>query len=125
MRHIANNVRMLTLALSLTSLTSLVGCGANLDPGSPEVESTPAALNNGGGSASAGFTCDDSANTCTCVGDDDCNDMFGSGLCGPQANCDTSNPSRPVCTCTQAARVVKGTIGAVRLGGTATLSLGR
>ena len=125
MRHIASNVRMFTLALSLTSLAGLVGCGADGDPSSPEVETTTAALNNGSGGAAAGFTCDDSANTCTCVGDDDCNDMFGSGLCGPQATCDTSNPSRPVCTCTQAARVVKGTIGAVRLGGATTLSLSR
>jgi hypothetical protein len=124
MRHIANNVRMLTLALSLTSLAGLVGCGADLDPGSPEVESTTAALNNGSGAAAA-FTCDDGANTCTCVGDDDCNDMFGSGLCGSTATCDTSNPSRPVCTCTQAARVVKGRIGAVKLTQAATLAVTR
>src|SRR5262245_54778202 len=125
MRHIANNIRMLTLAFSLTSLAGLVGCDAGVDPGAPEQERTTAALNNGTVGGSAGFTCDDGANTCTCTGDDDCNDMFGSGLCGPNATCDTSNPSRPVCTCTQAARTVRGRLGAVKLGGVATVGLSR
>jgi len=124
MRPIASTVRMLMLTLSLTSLAGLVGC-ADLEPGAPGTESATAALDNGTGGAAAGFTCDDGANTCTCVGDDDCNDMFGSGLCGSPATCDTSNPSRPVCTCTQAARVVRGRLGAVRLAGAATLTLAR
>lgn len=31
------------------------------------------------------FTCD--GNRCDCHGDDDCNDMFGSGVCGQIASC--------------------------------------
>jgi len=73
------------------------------------------------------FTCDDAARTCTCVGDDACGDMFGSGLCGGKASCDTSNPSRPVCTCTQALRVRPGKFGSVTVGQatTSTFSLAR
>jgi hypothetical protein len=123
MSLLPNTIRNFALALSFTSVVGLIGCGAVPDGGAPQEEITTALIKGGGGAA-AGFTCDDTANTCTCVGDDDCNDMFGSGLCGPNASCDTSNPSRPVCTCTQAMTVVKGRVP-VGIGKTATLGLAR
>jgi hypothetical protein len=43
-----------------------------------------AALGIGGGSSS--FECN--STFCTCSGDRDCNDMFGSGVCGDDAICD-------------------------------------
>jgi hypothetical protein len=130
MSHIASKIRMLTVALSLGSLVGLIGCEGAPDPGAPDAgapgeETTTAALARGGGGAVGSFTCDDSAGTCTCVGDDECNEMFGSGLCGPVASCDTSNPLQPVCTCRQALRVVTGKAGAVNIGGATTLSLAR
>jgi len=119
-----NNIRNLVVALSFTSVVGLIGCGAAPDEGAPPEEITTALVKGGGGTV-ASFTCDDTANTCTCVGDDDCNDMFGSGLCGPNAICDNSNPTRPVCTCTQAAKTgVKGRLP-VGIGKTATSSLAR
>jgi hypothetical protein len=125
MTHIANTIKMLTIALSLSSLVGLIGCEGAPDGGAPQEETTTAALTRGGGGVAGSFTCDDGAGTCTCVGDDDCNDMFGSGLCGPVASCDTSNPLRPVCTCKQAMRVAPGKVGAVTIGKTATVSLAR
>ena len=114
MSTFATSIRNAIVALSFTTAVGLIGCGTAPDPGQADEESRTGALNNGNGAA-AGFTCDDGANTCTCVGDDDCNDMFGSGLCGGQASCDTSNPSRPVCTCTQALHTTKGKLGVTKI----------
>jgi hypothetical protein len=124
MSHIANTIKMLTVALSLSSLVGLVGCEGAPDGGVPQEETTTAALSRGSGAAGS-FTCDDGAGTCTCVGDDECNEMFGSGLCGPVASCDTSNPLRPVCTCKQAMRVVPPKVGSTIIGKAATVSLAR
>jgi hypothetical protein len=125
MRHFTKNIRNLAVALFLTSVVALIGCGAAPDDGAPQ-EIRTALIAGGGGGVAASFTCDDTANTCTCIGDDDCNEMFGSGLCGPNASCDTSNPSRPVCTCTQAMTVVvKGRVPVVGIGKTTTLGLAR
>ena len=57
-----------------------------------------------GGSGKSPYTCN--AKECTCVGDDNCNKMFGSGACTGgmlSTNCDTSGKN-PVCTCVNAAR---------------------
>jgi hypothetical protein len=41
---------------------------------------------------------------CNCTGEADCNDMFGSGVCGDVAQCDnTTDP--PTCWCFKAMRV--------------------
>ncbi len=122
MNRIANSVKALTVALSLTSLVALAGCDGAPEGGAPDEETTTSAVIKGGGIVVGPFTCDDIANTCTCVGDDACNDMFGSGLCGGTATCDTSNPSQPVCTCTQALRVVKPKLGAVKISRALTLA---
>jgi hypothetical protein len=45
----------------------------------------------GGG---AGFTCE--GLQCTCQGDVDCNDMFGSGKCGDITSCDNDTG---ICKC--------------------------
>jgi hypothetical protein len=122
MNRIETTLKALIFALSLTALGGLIGCEGAPEAGGQE-EATAGALLKGGGGASAGFTCDDGANTCTCTGDEDCNDMFGSGLCGGQASCDTSNPLRPICTCTQA-RTVTPTVkvGTVKVGQVTVLS---
>jgi hypothetical protein len=125
MSRIANSLKSLTVALSLTALVGLVGCDAAPDAGAPAEQTDTAALNNGGlGTTGSGF-CDPETHICTCVGDDECNDMFGSGVCKDQGSCDTSNPLQPVCTCTQALRVVKPKLGAVVIGKATTLSLAR
>jgi hypothetical protein len=124
MNRIETTLKALIFALSLTALGGLIGCDAAPEAGAQE-EETSGALIKGGAGASSSFTCDDGANTCTCTGDEDCNDMFGSGLCGGQATCDTSNPLRPVCTCTQARIVTTVKFGAVKLGQTTKFSLAR
>jgi hypothetical protein len=97
----APSLRNLSLAvtLSLGSLLGLVGC----DPGPSDETADQAAeettvdpLRGGGGGGGQGFTC--SGFFCTCTGDADCNDMFGSGKCGDITSCDTSGPE-PVCSC--------------------------
>jgi hypothetical protein len=125
MSRIANRLETLALALSITALIGLMGCDAAPDGGAPDEQTTTSAVMKGGLGEAGTFTCDDGLGTCTCVGDDQCNDMFGSGLCGSDATCDTSNPSRPVCTCKQAMRVVRPKLGAVTIGKTATLTLAR
>jgi hypothetical protein len=125
MSRIVNTMKTLPLALALASLVGLIGCGAGPDAGAPDEATTTAALARGGAGAAGSFTCDDGAGTCTCVGDEECNEMFGSGLCGGQASCDTSDPLRPVCTCKQAARVVKPKLGSVTIGKAATVGLAR
>lgn len=40
----------------------------------------------GVGGVALGFSC--SRLACSCSGDDDCNDMFSSGVCGDIASCD-------------------------------------
>ena len=60
-----------------------------------------------GGSGSSPYTCN--SKECTCVGDDNCNKMFGSGACTGgmlSTNCDTSGKN-PVCTCVNAARTTQ------------------
>jgi hypothetical protein len=43
--------------------------------------STAQSAPRGGGGGGENFFCDDSAQFCTCVGDADCKDLAGSGLC--------------------------------------------
>ena len=64
MNRIDTTLKALIFALSLTALGGLIGCDAVPEAGASEEETTSAALIKGG-SASAGFTCDDGANTCT------------------------------------------------------------
>ena len=57
-----------------------------------------------GGSPAAPYTCN--AKECTCVGDNNCGKMFGSGVCTGgmlSTNCETGG-KEPVCTCVNAAR---------------------
>jgi hypothetical protein len=63
-----------------------------------EIGSVALPLVRGGGSGGGlGYSC--SGLVCTCTGDEDCNDMFGDGVCGDVASCDTTNPQQPICTC--------------------------
>jgi hypothetical protein len=39
----------------------------------------------GVGTVALGFKCD--RTSCRCEGDIDCNDMFGTNVCGPEASC--------------------------------------
>ena len=58
----------------------------------------------GPGGGGMGYTC--GATECTCTGDTDCNNMFGSGKCKGtiwDAGCDNSGPA-PKCWCSTAAR---------------------
>jgi hypothetical protein len=43
------------------------------------------------------YNCDSSY--CTCTGDDDCNDMFSSDVCGPTAICQINSANIPKCRC--------------------------
>jgi hypothetical protein len=52
------------------------------------------AAQKGSGGTSLGYTCD--GLQCTCQGDDDCNDLFGSGKCGDIASCDNDTG---ICKC--------------------------
>ena len=36
---------------------------------------------------------------CKCTGDDDCNNMFSSGVCGPDAICQINSANIPKCVC--------------------------
>jgi hypothetical protein len=47
-------------------------------PISPQLRKVP-------GGPGTGYTCDGAI--CTCTGDEDCNDMFSSGVCGDIAQC--------------------------------------
>jgi len=103
------------MALSVCVGLALTGCGAADDAGeelgagaqgaaledtgadAPELGSLAQPLVRGGSGGGAGYTC--SGLKCTCTGDDDCNDMFGSGKCGDISSCDTTDPLNPVCEC--------------------------
>jgi hypothetical protein len=62
-----------------------------------EIGSVAQPLVRGGGGGGLGYSC--SGLVCTCTGDEDCNDMFGDGVCGDVASCDTTNPQQPICRC--------------------------
>jgi hypothetical protein len=123
MSPIANIIKTLIFGLSLTALVSLAGCDVAPDANLPTgTETVTAALNNDGGGG-AWLWCNANGE-CTCEGDVDCNEMFKSGVCGGDSWCDTSNPSEPVCHCTQALRVGRPRVAAT-IGRTATLRLAR
>ncbi len=88
-----------TVTLFLFGTLGFAGCAA--DPNDTPDDEAPtttseAALKSTGGGPRLGYTC--SGLMCTCTGDVDCNDMFGSGKCGDIASCDNSGPD-PVCKC--------------------------
>jgi hypothetical protein len=87
-------VRSFVLASAI--VVSAVGCAAPQAEESLEVSEASALKVGGGGGGTLGYTC--SGLLCTCTGDDDCNDMFSDGLCGPISSCDESGPE-PVCRC--------------------------
>lgn len=64
----------------------------------PTLQSTPlvtlAAQKGRTGGGSLGYSCE--GLQCTCQGDVDCNDMFGSGKCGDIASCDDDTG---ICKC--------------------------
>lgn len=64
---------------------------------------TFAAMKGSSGGTSAGYTCD--GLQCTCQGDDDCNDLFGSGKCGDVASCDNNTG---ICKCLILKKTPKG-----------------
>lgn len=57
------------------------------------------ALNNSSTPIKSSFTCNPTF--CQCKGDDDCNNMFGSNVCGTVAEC---NVKTDTCTCFRFAR---------------------
>jgi hypothetical protein len=56
----------------------------------------------GGGGVGSGAWCDGSG-LCTCTGDEDCNNMFSSGVCGEKAICQIDSADVPRCRCVVAA----------------------
>ena len=96
---------------TLAALIAAAGCalaGCAVDAGSTpaptatgtsteQVGTTGEALASGGGGGGASFSC--GALGCICNGDWDCNNMFGSGVCGSwPAKCYTRGPSQ-YCIC--------------------------
>jgi hypothetical protein len=43
--------------------------------------------------------CPPDSKYCHCTGDDDCNNMFTSGACGPEAVCQINSANIPKCVC--------------------------
>ena len=60
------------------------------------------AAQKGSGGTRLGYTCE--GLQCTCQGDVDCNDMFGSGKCGDIASCDEDTG---ICKCLMLKKVPK------------------
>ena len=60
------------------------------------------AAQKGNGGTRLGYTCE--GLQCTCQGDVDCNDMFGSGKCGDIASCDNDTG---ICKCLMLKKVPK------------------
>jgi hypothetical protein len=93
---------------SLVLSFHVVGCAAQSaseEGAAGEATATEqSALNNapGGGGGAHGYSC--AGLVCNCTGDVDCNDMFGSGVCGDVAQCDNSTDP-PTCWCFKALRV--------------------
>ena len=86
---------------ALAIFGSLAACTAETAPGEG-AEHAGEALASGGGGGGAGesWACTGPANTCICTGDDDCNDMFSSGVCGDKAICQINSQDIPKCVCT-------------------------
>lgn len=77
---------------------TLAGCASSTEPTDELAESSEEALKKGiGHGPRLGYTCE--GLKCTCVGDDDCNDMFSDGVCGDVASCDDTDPLNPRCEC--------------------------
>jgi hypothetical protein len=76
---------------------ALAGAGEASNAVAPDIGMLAQPLRGGSGGGGLGYTC--SGLECSCTGDIDCNDMFGSGVCGDIASCDTSDPLNPTCKC--------------------------
>lgn len=88
--------RALVLAVPL-SLTSLACSGAPDSPSSVEITLDTKSKAQAVRTTRFAYNCDD--RYCTCTGDDDCNDMFEDGVCGPKAICQISPTDIPRCRC--------------------------
>jgi hypothetical protein len=94
--------RKLAFFLALTVAAAMPAMGNSAIAGGPAakataVQSNPhliAAAMKGSPGGGAGFTCE--GLQCTCQGDVDCNDMFGSGKCGDITSCDNDTG---ICRC--------------------------
>jgi hypothetical protein len=75
---------------------ALAGCTSATEE--QEVETTEAALSNTG--SDKPYDC--AGGFCTCTGDEDCNIMFSSGVCGESAICQISPTGVPKCRCSVA-----------------------
>ncbi len=85
------------LALFAAAAIPVMAHAAGLAGAMPAFQSSPhliLAAQKGSGGTSAGYTCD--GLQCTCQGDVDCNDLFGSGKCGDIASCDSDTG---ICKC--------------------------
>ena len=104
------NLKALAALLLLGSIcmVTATGCAAGpaADASSDDATTAPdeetatsvSALKAGGGGGGAGFSC--SGLGCICYGDYDCNDMFGSGVCGDMpAKCYERGPGPHYCIC--------------------------
>jgi hypothetical protein len=90
--------RILHVLCTLCAAATLVGCASSTEPTDDLSESSEEALNKGGRtSPRLGYSCE--GLKCTCIGDDDCNDMFSDGVCGDIAVCDDTDPLNPRCEC--------------------------
>jgi len=98
--------------IATLAAAALIGCAGSdgnedgeLGPLDTEAETSEAAelgglqqpLRTAVGPTRTGYTC--AGLRCTCSGDDDCNDMFGDGVCGDISSCDASDPLHPTCEC--------------------------
>ncbi len=52
--------------------------------------------------------CPPDSKYCKCTGDDDCNGMFSSGVCGPEAVCQINSANIPKCVCKTARSALHG-----------------
>ena len=93
------------LALGALAALGATACGGAEEPHAADpvgAVSEPLMIGGGGLSGgSLGYTCDSS--TCTCTGDEDCNDMFNGGVCGSTATCQIDSYGVTRCSCTKTA----------------------
>jgi hypothetical protein len=107
------NVKRTISVLSFGTLAmfAVTGCGG----GPPSEPTDTATATTSEAVASAGYTCTGGA--CICYGDDDCNGLFGSGLCdGKNDTCWTRGPTQ-YCTCYPKAAIAPTQAAVLRAAG--------
>ena len=107
--------RLALVAGAIVLSAASAACAAGGSPPSAEsTGNTSEALPVGGGGGGVGYTCapDDLGTVlCTCTGDDDCNAMYSSGVCGDNGICQINSSDIPRCRCTAAAASGGGSTG--------------